>query len=54
MSFYRDVVDWLGGYPYQFASVEEIVTFYEKHGFESLRVCAAPRTGNNQFLFRRR
>jgi 2-polyprenyl-6-hydroxyphenyl methylase/3-demethylubiquinone-9 3-methyltransferase len=53
MSFYRDVVDWLGGYPYEFASVEEITAFEEKLGFETCRVAAAPTTGCSQFLFRK-
>ena len=27
MSFYHDIVDWLGGYPYEDATVEEVVWF---------------------------
>jgi 2-polyprenyl-6-hydroxyphenyl methylase/3-demethylubiquinone-9 3-methyltransferase len=54
MSFYRDVVDWLGGYPYEFASVEEITSSQEKLGFETCRVAAAPTTGCSQFLFRKK
>lgn len=33
MMIYTDVIDWLGGYPYEFASFEEIKNFVEKLGF---------------------
>lgn len=32
MSWYRDQIDWLGGYPYESASAEEITSFVEGHG----------------------
>jgi 2-polyprenyl-6-hydroxyphenyl methylase/3-demethylubiquinone-9 3-methyltransferase len=32
MSWYRDRVDWLGGYPYESATPEEIVDFVEHRG----------------------
>ena len=32
MSWYRDRIDWLGGYPYESASSEEIVEFVNRHG----------------------
>ncbi len=34
MSWYRDRIDWLGGYPYESASSEEIVNFVKRHGGE--------------------
>lgn len=33
MSFHHDIHDWLGGYPYESASPEEIVGFVSEHGF---------------------
>ena len=52
MDFYHDVVDWIGGYPYEYASIEEIKSFVEKLGFKMARVFpAAVPTGNNQFVF---
>jgi SAM-dependent methyltransferase len=56
MALMTDLVDWLGGYPYQFAAAEEIVSFCRAEcGMEVVRVLATdPRgTGNNQFVFRR-
>ena len=52
MNFYHDVVDWIGGYPYEYASVAEMKLFVEKLGFTMTRVFpAAVPTGNNQFIF---
>lgn len=34
MNVYHDVVDWLGGYPYEVASEEEITGFLKKNDFE--------------------
>jgi SAM-dependent methyltransferase len=34
MSFSHDVHDWLGGYPYESASVEEVRSFMRDRGFE--------------------
>jgi 2-polyprenyl-3-methyl-5-hydroxy-6-metoxy-1,4-benzoquinol methylase len=56
MALMTDLVDWLGGYPYEFATVDEITTFCEREcGMETVKVLAiSPRgTGNNQFVFRR-
>ena len=33
MSFMHDVDDWLGGYPYESVEPDELVAFFEKHGF---------------------
>ncbi|HVM18163.1 MAG TPA: class I SAM-dependent methyltransferase [Gaiellaceae bacterium] len=56
MGLLTDLVDWLGGYPYEFASVDEIVYFCrDECGLDLVRVI--PTTpgglGNNEFVFRR-
>jgi 2-polyprenyl-3-methyl-5-hydroxy-6-metoxy-1,4-benzoquinol methylase len=56
MALMTDLVDWLGGYPYEFATADEVVAFCtENCGLELVKVLAlTPRdTGNNQFVFRR-
>lgn len=54
MSFYYDVIDWVGGYPYEYASKEEIINYLEKTGFECIKfVKPAVPTGCNEFAFRR-
>jgi len=51
-----DLIDWLGGYPYEFAAAEAIVEFCEREcGLRAEKVLSVPPTGtgNNQFVFRR-
>jgi len=51
-----DLIDWLGGYPYEFAAPEEIVEFCEREcGMRADKVLSVPTTGiaNNQFVFHR-
>lgn len=38
MSRYHDWIDWLGGYPYEFASPAEVVDFYKNRGFDACKV----------------
>ncbi len=54
MSFWRDVVDWVGGYPFEVAKPEEIFDFYLARGFtlEKLTTCAGGH-GCNEFVFRK-
>jgi 2-polyprenyl-6-hydroxyphenyl methylase/3-demethylubiquinone-9 3-methyltransferase len=52
MSFTRDVIDWIGGYPYEVARPEEIFDFYKKSGFVLTKLKTRGRGhGNNEFVF---
>lgn len=53
MDFFVDIEDWLGGYPYEFASAEEIKRFYSRKGFELENIKRTKREGCNEFLFRK-
>jgi 2-polyprenyl-6-hydroxyphenyl methylase/3-demethylubiquinone-9 3-methyltransferase len=55
MSAWRDVVDWVGGYPFETAKPEEIFDFYRQRGFEleRLKTCGGG-LGCNEYVFRRR
>lgn len=56
MALMTDLVDWLGGYPYEYATADEIISFCrEECAMEELKVIRTPvrGTGNNQFVFRR-
>ena len=53
MSKWRDIIDWVGGYPYEAASVPEVVSFCQERGFEPLDVRPTNGLGCNEFLFRR-
>jgi len=52
MDFYHDVVDWVGGYPYEYARAEEVIDFMKKKGLR-LKSFLPNRyvVGNNQFIF---
>jgi 2-polyprenyl-6-hydroxyphenyl methylase/3-demethylubiquinone-9 3-methyltransferase len=54
MNWWRDAVDWLGGYPYEYASVDEIVAYIKKKrpDFQLKNVRIRNGIGNNEFLFR--
>jgi SAM-dependent methyltransferase len=52
MSFYTDVKDWLGGWPMEFSSVEEVKRFAgEELGLELINI--ATGEANTEYLFRR-
>jgi SAM-dependent methyltransferase len=52
MDFYYDVVDWVGGYPYEYASVREVTAFLEGKGFTNVKTLdSLVPTGCNQFVF---
>ena len=52
MDFMHNIIDWVGGYPYEYASIAEMTEALKKLGFEMLlaRPAAVP-TGCNEFVF---
>lgn len=54
MSAWTDVVDWVGGYPFEVAKPEAIFELYRRKGFvlEKLKTCGGG-LGCNEFVFRR-
>lgn len=54
MDFYYNVVDWVGGYPYEYATASEVIEFLEARRFR-LRVLVPARvpTGCNELIFER-
>jgi 2-polyprenyl-3-methyl-5-hydroxy-6-metoxy-1,4-benzoquinol methylase len=53
MSFTRDIVDWLGGLPFEVATPESIVEFYRERGLMLKRSVTTTRIGCNEFIFER-
>lgn len=54
MSPWRDVVDWVGGYPFEVAKPEQIFEFFQQRGFHLAKlVTAGGGLGTNQFVFDR-
>lgn len=55
MSYWRDFIDWVGGYPFEVAAPDEVLDFYRARGFELVRlVCKGVGSGCNEFVFLRR
>ena len=54
MSPLRDIVDWLGGYPFEVARPEQLSDFYQQRGFALDRLKAASGTGCHELVFTRR
>ncbi len=52
MSPWQDVIDWVGGYPFEVAKPEEVFDFYRNRGYQlfRLKTCAGGR-GCNEFVF---
>ena len=52
MSVWHDLVDWVGGYPFEVAKPEAIFDFYRKRGFQlvKLKTCAGGM-GCNEYVF---
>jgi 2-polyprenyl-6-hydroxyphenyl methylase/3-demethylubiquinone-9 3-methyltransferase len=52
MNHWRDIVDWVGGFPYEVAAPEEIFEFYKARGFRLAKLkCKDVGLGNNEFVF---
>ena len=52
MSHWRDLVDWVGGYPYEVAHPEEIFDFFKARGFRLTKLkCGGVGLGCNEFVF---
>jgi 2-polyprenyl-3-methyl-5-hydroxy-6-metoxy-1,4-benzoquinol methylase len=52
MSAWRDVVDWVGGYPFEVSRPDQVFDFFRRQGFslERLTTCSG-EYGCNQFVF---
>ena len=52
MSFWQDLIDWVGGYPFEVAKPEQIFDFCRERGFllARLRTCGGT-LGCNEFVF---
>lgn len=54
MSAYHDLIDWVGGYPFEVAKPEVVFNFFKKKGFDliHLKTCVGG-VGCNEFVFRK-
>ncbi len=55
MNRWRDIIDWVGGYPYEVSTPDEIFDFFTKRGFILTKLnCGRVGLGCNQFVFSRK
>ena len=54
MNFYTDIKDWLGGYPYEFASINEIKEYFQGDNLICVKKKPVRSLGCNEFLFEKR
>lgn len=55
MSPWYDMVDWVGGYPYEVATPKQIVNFFQARGFKQVRLLdRSGGLGCNEFVLKRR
>jgi SAM-dependent methyltransferase len=54
MAFRSDVVDWIGGYPYEYATIPQIVEYLTPQGFQLIKaIPTCGWTGCNQVVLRK-
>lgn len=55
MSYWHDLKDWIGGYPFEVAKPEEVFSFFQDRGFELINMAMmGGGSGCNEFVFRKR
>ena len=55
MNRWYDIIDWVGGYPYEVATVDQIFNFYKTCGFSLSKVkSGGVGLGCNEFVFERK
>ena len=52
MSPWRDVVDWIGGWPFEVTTPEAVFRFYRDRGFVLQNLVTRQGYGCNEFVFR--
>jgi len=53
MSPWRDVVDWVGGYPFEVCKAGEVFQFLRAHGFTLVHLVTTHGSGCNEFVFQK-
>lgn len=53
MTLWRDLVDWVGGYPFEVAGTGEVFGFLHKLGFELKKLISTHSLGCNEFIFQK-
>lgn len=54
MKFKNDIIDWIGGFPFEFASFEKIKNYFEKNGFVLVNSFKTTDSGCHELVFIRK
>lgn len=55
MDRWHDIIDWVGGFPYEYASVDAVFEFYKERGFTLTKIVSGGvGLGCNEFVFERK
>ncbi len=53
MSHWHDIIDWVGGFPYECARADTIFSFFKQRGFTLERLTIGGGLGCSEYVFRR-
>ncbi len=53
MSRWHDMIDWIGGYPYEYATAQQLTAFYETSGYRLAKLIPNNGYGCHQLVFER-
>ena len=54
MNIYADMIDWIGGYPFEVSKPEQIFNFFKSKNYKLINLyTCGPGHGNNEFLFKK-
>lgn len=53
MSYHTDVIDWLWGYPYEYATTKEIIDYFKKHNLKAIKYIDWSGPACNEILFQK-
>ncbi len=53
MSYKHDAIDWIGGFPYEVATISELKSFFTKNNFYLIKTLNTTSEGCNQLIFRK-
>lgn len=54
MDVIHDMIDWMGGFPFEYATLNELNTFFAARGFELLKANEAKSTGCHEVIYQRK
>ncbi len=53
MNKYNDIIDWVGGFPYEVCSTEQIINFMKLNGFSLIKKYDPPEKACHEWLFKK-